>query len=96
MSDDDVTRADVINRLMCGDLLSFAEVERSHPMRFREYFAAELEALKPMEADGIVELGPAHMRVLPPGWYLRRSITMVFDAYLPQSKRGKPLFLKSI
>jgi len=94
MNDDDLLRADVINRLMCYDVLAFAEVERKHHIHFREYFAAELESLKPLEADGLVEVGISHIRGLPRGRFLLRNVALVFDAYLPKSEPGKSLFSK--
>jgi len=95
-SSDDELRADVINRLMCYEVLEFVAVERAHHIRFRECFAAELERLKPLAADGLVEVGVSHIRVLPRGRFLLRNLAMVFDAYLPQSGPANPLFSKVI
>ena len=95
-SADDEVRADVINRLMCYEVLEFLALERTHHVRFREYFAAELKRLKPLAADGLVEVGISHIRVLPRGRFLLRNLAMIFDAYLPQSGPANPLFSKVI
>jgi len=95
-SSDDELRADVINRLMCYEVLEFLALERAHHIRFRDYFAAELERLKPLAADGLVEVGVSHIRVLPRGRFLLRNLAMVFDAYLPQIGPANPMFSKVI
>lgn len=95
-SADDEVRADVINRLMCYEVLEYLALERTHHVRFREYFAAELERLKPMAADGLVEVGVSHIRVLPRGRVLLRNLAMIFDAYLPKGEPANPLFSKVI
>lgn len=88
LCDDDVLRADVINHLMCYDELPFAKIEAAHHIRFREYFSMELERLAPLAADGLVELLPDRVRVLPRGRFLLRALAMQFDAYLPGQPAG--------
>src|SRR5579863_3931730 len=83
LSDDDVLRADVINHLMCYDELAFTEVEAAYHIRFRDYFSLELQRLAPLMADGLVEVLPDRIRVLPRGRFLLRTLAMRFDAYLP-------------
>lgn len=83
MSDDDLLRADVINRLMCYDEVCFEDVERPHHIAFREYFARELERLQPLAADGLLAVESTRIRVLPRGRFLLRNLAMKFDAYLP-------------
>ena len=88
MSNDDRVRADVINRLMCYDEVQFAEVEHSHHIDFREYFAPELERLQEQARDGLVVLETDRIRVLPAGRFLLRRLAMTFDAYLPRQPAG--------
>ncbi len=83
---DDKLRRRVITDLICHFHLDFAAVERDHGIRFGDYFADELARLRPMAADGLLELGPDHITVLPPGRLLIRNICMVFDAYLKQNQ----------
>lgn len=87
-SDDDLLRADVISRLMCYGELRYAELERTHYMRFPEYFAPELRRLEVLAADGLLAFEPGLLRVLPRGRFLLRNIAMQFDAYLPGARPG--------
>ncbi|HVC28147.1 MAG TPA: oxygen-independent coproporphyrinogen III oxidase [Gammaproteobacteria bacterium] len=86
MSADDCVRADVIGRLMCYEELPFDPIERRHNIVFLEYFARELVALQPLEADRLVRVETDRLLVLPRGRFLRRALAMVFDAYLPREK----------
>ena len=56
VDDDDLLRADVIQSLMCYDKLSFDEFGAQHDIDFRKYFAAEVERLKPLADDDLIEL----------------------------------------
>jgi oxygen-independent coproporphyrinogen-3 oxidase len=42
-----------------------------------------------MASDGLIELGPQQIQVLPAGRLLVRSVCMVFDAYLGQQNRQR-------
>jgi oxygen-independent coproporphyrinogen-3 oxidase len=88
---DDRIRAAVIQGLMCYGIID----RRAIGIEFDEYFAAELELLRPLEGDGLIEAGPASIRVTPSGRLLLRNVAMVFDAYL---KRGavRPAFSRAI
>ena len=88
LTDDDVLRADVINRLMCYDELVIADIEASYRIRFSDYFSLELERLASLAADGLVEVRPDRIRVLPRGRFLLRTLAMQFDAYLPGQPAG--------
>lgn len=95
MSDDDSVRADVINRLMCYDEVRYRDVEVRHGIRFKDYFAAELQNLQPLAADGLVVLEPEAIRVTARGRFLLRNLAMQFDAYLP-GPAGTPQFSRAI
>ena len=95
MSDDDVLRADVINRLMCYDEVRFDEIERRHGVEFWDYFAAELSRLKPLAQDGLLQLDLGGIRVSAKGRFLLRTLAMQFDAYLP-GPGGTPQFSRVI
>ena len=56
-------------------------------MEFRRYFAAELEDLKSLADDGLVELQPDWIVVTPKGRLLVRAVCMVFDRYLREQRR---------
>ena len=95
-TEDDVIRADVINRLMCYDEVRFRGIETQYHVRFREYFSPELKRLSPFVADGLVKVWLDRIQVLLPGRFLLRNLAMVFDAYLPQVAPTGPIFSKSI
>jgi oxygen-independent coproporphyrinogen-3 oxidase len=79
---DDRLRRAVIMQLICHLHLDMAAIERAHGIRFSDYFAVELGDLRPMQADGLVDITPQRIEVLPRGTLLIRNICMVFDKYL--------------
>jgi oxygen-independent coproporphyrinogen-3 oxidase len=79
---DDELRRDVIQRLMCHFTLVKSEIESRHGIDFDQHFADSLQALEPMAADGLIDLAPDRVTVLPLGRLLVRNIAMAFDAYL--------------
>lgn len=79
---DDLLRRSIIQALMCHFELSIESIEIAHLIKFREYFADELEDLKAMEAGGLVKIDDDWISVMPAGRLLVRGIAMVFDRYL--------------
>lgn len=82
LSEDDKLRRAVITQLICHFELNFARIEQAFNIRFREYFAAELEEYKAMQADGLLDVHAHSLAVRPAGKLLIRNICMVFDTYL--------------
>ena len=82
---DDLLRRGIIQGVMCNFDLDFAEVEAQHGIRFAEYFAPELVALKALAADGIVEVGDRGIVVTPRGRLLVRIVAMQFDRHLREA-----------
>ena len=64
-------------------------------MDFRSYFAAELEQLRDLQAQGLVQVDDAGIQVTATGWYFVRAIAMVFDRYL-QTDRTRAKFSRII
>jgi oxygen-independent coproporphyrinogen-3 oxidase len=87
LNDDDKLRRAVIMQLICHFELQFAAIEHAYAIRFSEYFADELQALTPMQADGLVTISTDGIQVLPAGRLLIRNICMVFDRYLAQKQQ---------
>ncbi len=79
---DDVLRRDVITDLMCHSELDFRRVEERHRIDFREYFADDIERLRPLVEDGLVTIDSERIQVLPRGRLLLRHVAMAFDRYL--------------
>ena len=87
---DDRVRKLVIERLMCNQLVRFAEVEALSGQPFMEQFAGQWQALGEMQADGLVERHADRLEVTPRGRNLLRNVCMLFDAYLPdQEQEGR-------
>ncbi|GAC1316844.1 MAG: oxygen-independent coproporphyrinogen III oxidase [Collimonas sp.] len=82
LSMDDLLRRLIIQRLMCHFELSLASIEIAHPIKFAEYFAAELTQLELLAADGLLKLDDEWITVTMKGRLLIRNICMVFDRYL--------------
>ncbi len=83
---DDLVRRAVIMALMCQGRVEFESIELAHLVSMREYFATELESLKPLVDMGLVELEPDAIQVTPRGWYFVRGVAMVFDRHLRADK----------
>lgn len=82
LSKDDLLRRDVINGLFCQLRVDKRAIEAKHGVAFDEAFAAELEALKPLAEEGLVDLTPEALELSSIGQVLVRNVAMVFDAYL--------------
>jgi oxygen-independent coproporphyrinogen-3 oxidase len=86
LSADDLLRREVIGALMCSSAVDFAAVAAVHGVEFREYFATEIDALTPLAADGLVEVGADSITVTARGRLLVRTIAMVFDRHLREQR----------
>jgi oxygen-independent coproporphyrinogen-3 oxidase len=82
LSRDDLVRRAVIMALMCQGRVDFESIAVAHLISFKDYFAAELEALKPLAEGGLVELDDDGIQVTANGWYFVRGIALAFDRYL--------------
>jgi len=98
LSQDDRRRAWVIRRIMCRYGVSASDYADAFGESFAEQFAAELERLTPLEADGLVELhADGSLTVTDDGRILLRNVAMPFDAYLagPRDREG-PVYSKTV
>jgi oxygen-independent coproporphyrinogen-3 oxidase len=82
VNQDDRIRGDVIQQIMCHGLVDIEALQIRHGIVFEEYFAPEIERLKSLQEDGLVQLTEAHIRLTPTGQLLMRAVAMAFDAYL--------------
>ena len=89
LTHDDRLRREIIGQLICHFRLDIRAVEQRFDLCFAEYFAAELQALAPMQADGLLSLADAQIEVKPKGKLLIRNVCMVFDRYLQQHARQR-------
>lgn len=84
---DDLVRRSVIQALMCQFRLSIESFESAYLIDFREYFSRELEELKPLEDDGLVEVQPDWIVITPKGRLLVRIVCMAFDRNLREGRK---------
>ncbi len=89
LTEDDMIRREVIMDIMCNLGVSFEKIERMFGISFEDYFGEELENLKELEEDGLIEVKDRRIRILPVGRLLIRNVAMVFDAYLKNKKELK-------
>jgi oxygen-independent coproporphyrinogen-3 oxidase len=83
LTDDDRRRREVITALLCRFSVDLGEAGRAR-------FAAELEALRDHERDGLVRMGGGRLEVTPVGRLFARNVASVFDAHLGHAP-GVPL-----
>lgn len=79
VSAEDKIRRETIMRTMCDLSLDFAAMDEKLGINFQHYFSAELEALAPFAADGLVNIRPGGLDVTDAGRLFIRNIAMCFD-----------------
>lgn len=82
LSEDDVIRADLIQRWMCQGEIDIGKFEERHNIYFNEYFSAELKKLQDLAEDGLVTITASQLKATSRGRLLLRIIAACFDAYL--------------
>ncbi len=97
LDDDDVIRRAAISELMCHGILDMHSFGARHGIVFADYFAAELDRMRQLEADALVEVDSRMLRVTASGRFLMRNVAMCFDAYLPgEVQAPQPRYARSI
>jgi oxygen-independent coproporphyrinogen III oxidase len=97
LSQDDVIRREVISRLLCHTVIVKGEISKQFGINFDEYFAPELERLKPPQEDGLVVINDKEIRTAWLGRIFIRNLAMIFDPYLEkQQLAARPLFSKTL
>ncbi|HET7827125.1 MAG TPA: oxygen-independent coproporphyrinogen III oxidase [Anaeromyxobacter sp.] len=90
MSDDDVMRRFVINRVMCLLRLDLREVEEKFGAGSRKAIEENLRAgVRELQDDGLVTFDGQVLKVTPLGQLLVRNVAMLFDAYLKKDGAKK-------
>jgi oxygen-independent coproporphyrinogen-3 oxidase len=78
-------RGEALQQLYGHGTIDKASLERSFGICFDRYFAGELERLRTLADDGLVELKSESIAVTPVlGRLLVRVVATVFDRYLPR------------
>lgn len=91
LSRDDMVRRSVIMALMCHRQLEFESIDLGHLIDFKSYFAPELDALRGLQAQGLVEVSKTGIQITDRGWLFVSTVVMVFDRYL-QADRARARF----
>jgi oxygen-independent coproporphyrinogen III oxidase len=86
LSRDDLVRRAVIMALMCQGQIQFESIELAFLVDFKSYFAAELDILRGMQEQGLVEVHGSSIQVTATGWFFVRGVAMVFDRHLQGDK----------
>lgn len=96
LNTDDRIRQYVIMELMSNFKLDIPRFEAAYGVKFAEYFADALDALKPFEADGLLTIIPNAIECTPTGTLLIRNISMPFDAYMKRHAASDKAFSKTV
>lgn len=96
LTDDDLVRGEIITELSCNGRLDVEAIERRHGIDFGTRFAAELEDLREMERDGLLELAHDAITLTESGVYLVRNACMIFDAWLPRDAATGPRYSSTV
>ncbi|KZZ48124.1 hypothetical protein A3758_17300 [Oleiphilus sp. HI0118] len=94
MSRDDVVRADLIQRLMCGERIEYAAFGAEHDLVFEQYFEHELAQLERIKHDGLLAADEVGFQVTELGRVFLRNIAMCFDHYLRSPSRDNEKTLR--
>jgi oxygen-independent coproporphyrinogen-3 oxidase len=97
LSEDDLLRRTVINRILCHGVLHTNEIEQEFGIVFRETFEPEIARLESFISDGLLEFKNGVLSTSLLGRIFIRNIAMVFDPYLEkQQLESRPLFSKTL
>ena len=89
LSKDDKIRQHATQQLRTNWILDFKDFEDRFKINFNEYFSKEIDTLKELEIDGLVEIFEDKIKVTVLGRDFAQFITNRFDAYDPPSKSYK-------
>lgn len=78
----DRLREYVIMNLLCHDYIDFRDVNQKFGIDAITYFIDEIQQLGEMQADRLVDMDAAGIRIMSKGRLLARNVAMVFDEYL--------------
>ena len=96
LNDDDLIRQYVIMELMSNFKLDIRRFEKLFNVKFSEYFADAIEALKPFEEEELLSMNEEFIECSQTGTLLIRNIAMPFDAYMKKHSSNKKTFSKTV
>ncbi len=83
---DQVIRREIMFEILCYNTLRFSHVEKTFNLTFEAYFKPELESLKPLIDDGMVERNSEGLKITPRGRFFIQHVCKVFDRFLRGGK----------
>ena len=88
LTEDDLIRRHLINRLMCDSVVHFKEMEDAFAIHFPEYFSYELSQLKKDKYSELATVNLKEGSIVPTrvGFELIRNLSMLFDLRLRGAK----------
>ncbi len=100
LTEEDRLRRDLILSLMCNGRVEKAPLEQAYGIDFDSHFAAELAALEPLQADGLVECSQTGLQLSDLGQLFMRNVALPFDRYYAaraaKGERGEGTFSKTL
>ena len=82
LSREDLLRRTIIQQLTCDSKLEIEHIETQFSLDFHPHFADEMEGMKPLQADGLVDWQGKTLVVTDLGRLFVRCVCQVFDQYL--------------
>jgi len=86
LSKDDKIRKHITQQLRTYFKVDFKEFERNFKINFKEYFSKELEFVRAMAKDGLINFSNDSIEMTELGTSFSQNITNVFDKYDPPTK----------
>ncbi len=96
LAEDDLIRADVIQRLMCDGQLAASEFHARHGLNFDAYFTSEQTRLRELQDDGLIRIDAQGIQVTPRGRFLLRNVAMCFDTYLSRADTAPVKYSRAV
>lgn len=82
MSQDDIIRHEIINKLRSYFFIDLIEFEQKHNLLFEEYFKNELISLDGFVKDGLVDISDKTIKITELGKLFTSHVCSIFDNYL--------------
>jgi len=95
LTDEDRLRRKVIMQIMCRGEMNYSQFLRETGVDFREKFSTELERMKALGKDGLVEQFIGGFRITDSGRLFLRNVSMLFDGYIGE-RQHKSAYSKTV
>jgi oxygen-independent coproporphyrinogen III oxidase len=95
LTDEDRLRRKVIMQIMCRGEMKYSQFLRETGVDFRKKFSTELERMKALEKDGLIEQFIGGFRITETGRLFLRNVSMLFDGYINE-RQHKTAYSKTV